>query len=410
MLTRFMGAAIAAMLMVAGAEGCSSSSATPGKSRCTPGAYVFCRCAGNRAEGTKLCKEDGNSFEACTTGGGECIGGEDLTDPQEGEEVDPPAPTPEPQEAGPPGSPVEACPGKPTAVSPGGDIVIEGDTTGAADDAKGKPGACAAGGGGADHVYHLQPTGTGQLAISVQGIDAFNPTVYLRSACADENAQAACAPPLGAGKLVQLREPVAVGQDYYLVVDGASGSAGKYKLTMKLTTGAICGDGKVDTNEACDDGNKTEGDGCSNSCTQVNGDPTTGNGCPGQVVHVWPGKVVTGTGSTTPYGNAFTKTGSSCTVSANDLNAAPDHVYAVTPHGNGNLKVTLTPTGGFNGMLVARTSCTNPASQAANMCANAGSADAAETMTFPVTNGQTVYVAAEGVLNAKGSYTIKFEL
>ena len=30
---------------------------------CTPGAYVFCRCADN-SEGTKLCKADG-TFEAC---------------------------------------------------------------------------------------------------------------------------------------------------------------------------------------------------------------------------------------------------------------------------------------------------------------------------------------------------------
>jgi hypothetical protein len=44
------------------------------------------------------------------------------------------------------------------------------------------------------------------------------------------------------------------------------------------------------------------------------------------------------------------------------------------------------------------------------MCANSGSAGAVETMTFPVTNGQKVYVAAEGVLTAKGAYTIKYEL
>lgn len=35
-----------------------------GASVCTPGAYVFCRCA-DRSEGTKLCRKDG-TFDACT--------------------------------------------------------------------------------------------------------------------------------------------------------------------------------------------------------------------------------------------------------------------------------------------------------------------------------------------------------
>jgi hypothetical protein len=154
-----------------------------------------------------------------------------------------------------------------------------------------------------------------------------------------------------------------------------------------------------------------DGDGCSAGCNAINGDPATGGSCPGQVVHMWPGKTVTGTGSTNPYGNTFTKTGSSCIVSTNNLNAAQDHIYAVTAHAAGNLKVTMTPTEAtYNPMLVARATCADPNSQGATMCANLNTAGVAEVMTFPVTNNQTVYVAAEGVLNAKGSYTIKFEL
>lgn len=36
----------------------------PKSTRCTPGNYVFCRCQ-DRAEGTKLCNEDGESFGKC---------------------------------------------------------------------------------------------------------------------------------------------------------------------------------------------------------------------------------------------------------------------------------------------------------------------------------------------------------
>ena len=98
-------------------------------------------------------------------------------------------------------------------------------------------------------------------------------------------------------------------------------------------------------------------------------------------------------------------------MSANNLNAAQDHIYAVTTHGAGNLKVTLTPTEAtYNAMLVARKTCADPTTQGTGMCANDATAGAADVMTFPVQNNQTVFVAAEGVLNAKGSFTIKFEL
>ncbi len=415
-LTTLLGAALAATALFISAQGCTATTdAAPNGTHCTAGNYVFCRCA-DRAEGTKLCKEDGQSFEACSTGNeGQCSGGEDLTDPQTGSAVTPPAEQPTqmqpPVQAGPPGSPVDACPGKPTAVAAGPALVIDGDTTGAKADLKGKLGACAAGDGGPDHVYHLQPTGSGSLDIQVQGEDALNPLIYLRSTCDDENAQLACAPPLGAGKLVKLQTNVLAGHDYFLVVDGASGSTGKYKLAVSLTTKAFCGDGKIDPGEACDDINKTDGDGCSPSCLGISGDPTNADCALPHPVHMWKGATVTGTGSTTSYGNTFTRTGTACEISGNNINTAPDHVYEVTAHAAGNLKVTLTPTEStFNMELVARRTCADPTSQGAGMCANNGSAGAAETMTFAVANGDKVYVAAEGALTAKGTYTIKFEL
>jgi cysteine-rich repeat protein len=210
---------------------------------------------------------------------------------------------------------------------------------------------------------------------------------------------------------VQIQANVIAGHDYFLVVDGASGSAGKYKLTTKLTTGSFCGDGKIDTDETCDDANKTDGDGCSNDCRGISGNPAAADCTNGHVVHMWKGKTITGTGSTLTYANTFQNTGTSCTVSASNLNLAPDHIYEVTAHSAGSLKVTLTPTEAtFNMQIVARRTCTDPNSQGAGMCANLGSAGATETMTFPVASGEKVYVAAEGAQNAKGTYTIKFEL
>jgi cysteine-rich repeat protein len=409
---RFLGSVLFALGLI-GAQACNvgADSATSEQRLCTPGAFVFCRCA-DQAPGTKLCQDDGKAFAACATDeSGLCAGGE-VEDPDTGKPVDGdgnvvPEVTPTTND-------LDACPGKPTAIAPGTDVVVAGDTTGAKDDLKGKAGACITGSGGPDHVYRIQPTCSGQLQVKVQGTGALNPTVYLRSSCADEESQIACAETTGVAGAESLQANVVTGKEYFLVVDGASGSVGKYTITMKLTTSSFCGDGKVDTNEACDDGNKIEGDGCSNSCQRVDGDPTTASGCPGQAVSVWPGRTVQGKGSTNNgLANTFTRTGSSCIVSAtNNLNAAPDHIYEVTARGAGTLKVTLTPEPGVNLMLVARSSCADPATQGANMCANNGEAGAAETLSLPVTAGQKVAVAVDGAgtVGNKGTYDISFQL
>lgn len=412
-VSRFILQAALVLGLVSATQACSGGDAATSEGRlCTPGAYVFCRCA-DQASGTKLCNDDGKSFEACSSTGqkGVCQGGE-IQDPDTGKPVDEQGNVIPGGEQPPVTNDIETCPGKPTAVPPGQDVVVTGDTTGARDDLKGKAGACITGSGGPDHVYRLQPTGSGQLQVKVQGEGALNPTVYLRSTCADEQAQVACAETTGAGGLESLQTNVVTGKEYWLVVDGASGSAGKYTVTMKLTTGTFCGDGKVDKDEACDDGNKVEGDGCSNSCQKVDGDPASASACPGHPVSVWPGRTVTGTGSTTALANTFTKTGSSCIVSTNNLNAAPDHVYEVTAEGAGTLKVTLTPEATANLMLVARTTCADPATQGANMCANNGEAGGVETMSLPVTAGQKIAVAVDGAgtVGNKGTYSISFQL
>lgn len=51
-------------LLPAGGCVASTTKADPNIIKCTPGNYVFCRCQ-NRAEGTKLCNEDGHSFQKC---------------------------------------------------------------------------------------------------------------------------------------------------------------------------------------------------------------------------------------------------------------------------------------------------------------------------------------------------------
>ncbi len=57
-------------LAACGGGGSDSSTGTP-TITCDPGENIFCRCPGGEA-GTKACKDDGHSFEACVTREGPC--------------------------------------------------------------------------------------------------------------------------------------------------------------------------------------------------------------------------------------------------------------------------------------------------------------------------------------------------
>ncbi|HVJ94619.1 MAG TPA: DUF4215 domain-containing protein [Labilithrix sp.] len=407
--------AVASILIAT--QACSENEGTDEDRICTPGAYVFCRCA-DRAAGTKLCKADGKSFEACTTGqDGQCIGGE-VSDPRTNQPV--------PRENW-PTSPhsndrkkldVDACPGKSTAVQPNIEFKLEGDTTGAVDDRSGRGGgACAVGRGANDHIYRLIPSGRGSLEVKVQGSDGLDPVAYIRTSCDQEESQASCGPPTR-NNLAQLKYNVTTGKEYFLVIDGASGTMGKYTATLKLTPGSFCGDGVVDEGEACDDGNHVDYDGCSSNCRAINGNPPSAGSCPGQPVDVWPGQTVTGTGSTIPYGNSWnTPAGFECGFEASGTNSGPDHIYAVTPRATGSLVVRVTaPTSGWlaDHMISVRRTCETMETEV-GLCANwsmgPSAIDHSEDIIVPVTKNQKIFVAVDGdAAYDKGDYTISFQL
>ena len=396
-----------ALLIVVAAQGCSSSNgATSVQRLCTPGAYVFCKCA-QGGDGTKLCQEDGQGFDACaTTADGTCKGGE-VDDPDTGKTVvskDDPTIVPTPIAS-------NDCPGQATSIDPGVTVTINGDTTNATLDRAGKPGGtCAASVGANDQVYHLVPSAGGSLSVTVTGADTFDPVTYLRTVCDDASAQAACGPSGQVPHGAQLRVNVVGKRDYYLFVDGASGTVGTYTATVALTAKSFCGDGVVDSGEACDDGNNNEDDGCSASCKNPNGNPASANTCPGQPVDLWTlGATITGAGSSmnadSANKGAWSAPSTSC--SATGTNSSQDHLYAVTPHVTGTLTATVSPSSA-NLMLVARSTCDSATSQIA--CSNNALSGGAETISVPVTSGTPVFLGVDGgsTTNNTGTYSISF--
>lgn len=403
-------AGIVGLALFVPTQGCSSSTNASGERICTPGANVFCRCA-DRSQGTKLCADDGKSFSTpCSTdeSRSECAGGE-IEDPDTGKPVDGdgnPIDNPGDTDAGKTQTnSLDTCPGKSTALTPGQDTILEGDTTGGDDTAKGT-GACAAGAGGNDHVYRIIPTGSGSVAFTVKGEGAMNPTVYIRSKCDDEAMQVRCAESTGAGGTETFSHNMVAGTEYFLFVDGASSSAGKYKVTAKLTTMPFCGDGKVSDGEACDDINKVDNDGCDPSCKKVNGNPASGGSCPGQPVDLWANATVTGTGSNNApgYANTFAQPSTSCTLGSS--NSLTDHVYQINPHASGVLTVSLSSAANLN-VVVRKNACTDSASTTAALCKAKGT----NVINTVVTSGQPIWVAVDGgsLSNNTGDYTITFK-
>jgi cysteine-rich repeat protein len=165
----------------------------------------------------------------------------------------------------------------------------------------------------------------------------------------------------------------------------------------------FCGDGQVTAGEACDDLNDTPTDGCDTNCTKVNGDPPSGGACPGHPVHVWANQTVTGTGSNNAPGYANTFSTASVACATTGGNTVTDHVYQVTPHADGILRVTLSSTATLN--IVARTNCTDGTTTGATYCK-----DKTQTLSIAVTNGTPVYIAVDGgsLSNNVGTYTITF--
>lgn len=387
------------------AAACSSSSGDGAKRVCTPDAYVFCRCQ-DFSEGTKQCASDGMSFGEC----GPCYvevdtGGVDTEVPPDDtgtldDTLTPDdtaiAPDTTSVEAAPdaPADPSSACPGKVLAVDGTKDTEVT-DTTATSVASNVGGGACAVG-TSRERVYAIIPTGSGKLTVKMTGGAGMDPTLYARDAACATGNQLACGETTGAGGTETLSFNVLTGKTYYVFADGKAGSEGSFILTFHLVPGPFCGDGKLDSGEACDDGNKIALDGCGNACSPE-GDPASAGTCPGLEAHVWPSRTVSIAGSTATYANSNSSSG--CT------GTGLDRVYAVTSHVTGTMtaKITATGTSTTSPLIYARGGACASGTELA--CANKTKTPP-DTITWPVTSGTTYSVFVDGYGGWKGAFTL----
>lgn len=119
------------------------------------------------------------------------------------------------------------------------------------------------GGEGSDLVYKITPPGN---ILSLTLASTTDHGLYVRTSCANENAEIACADFEFGGSDERLETLVDTNADVYVFVGAfRAGDEGPFTLTVDRHT-AICGDGIVEGIEGCDDGNTEPGDMCPSDC------------------------------------------------------------------------------------------------------------------------------------------------
>lgn len=153
-----------------------------------------------------------------------------------------------------------------------------------------------------------------------------------------------------------------------------------------------CGNGRIDEGEACDDGNRRDGDGCSSTC-HPDGAPATAETCsPGQPVAVNKA-MVTLVGSTRTYAADIGVNGAT----------GPDRVYAVTAARAGALSVTLQQTNYTAVVYVSQFGSCSPDETPSWMLTTAG-----ESNSVPVYAGEVVKLIVAGVNSSdSGEYSVQ---
>jgi Matrixin len=267
---RAITAAALGLIAVLGACG-KGGGGTGGSSQttCDPGENIFCRCPGGEA-GTKTCKADGHSFEACVTDTGPCPAVPETTSASSssgGGEGGAPTSSDSSSASsasssassgsstgsaggggsggaggsggsggsggGDAGGPVagDTCPGVAVSITPASDVVLNGDTSAAIANYKGT-GACSTSASTKDIVYAVTPTQKGTLTVTLA--PSYDGQLYARSGACTTGTQIGCSENGGVGFAETVSFAVDSSTKYSVFADGKNGSAGAYSITFHL--------------------------------------------------------------------------------------------------------------------------------------------------------------------------------
>lgn len=253
---------------------------------------------------------------------------------------------------------------------------------------------------GLDASYLITPPADGQLRV-VASSSAFDVVLHARATCSSPTTELSCVNAVsGKAGYEQLVLPAKKNVPITVFVDGyATNVGGAYTLDVELLA-AHCGDGKLDGNEECDDGNLFDNDGCSSTCKL---ELVSGIGaCPGHPLTLAPfgnGYVASITASTANLTNKYNTACSSQTF-------GPEAIFEVVSPIVG--KLTATVQGDFNVAVYNHTACmptTTPT------CTNKSTGTGTEVHTVTLTSTTLKqYIYVDGITVGGGSSSGVFKL
>lgn len=275
-----------------------------------------------------------------------------------------------------------SCPGTAITLTDSGDSFVGSVTSDTSSGVASIDSTKCGGAASSDLVYTFIPTVAGRATIKLQA--SFDAILSARTDCTKNETELSCAAtPIGGGEST-IVVSAAAGKPVYVVVDGADGHSGSFKLDVAIGK-TVCGDGLAQLPEACDDGNTTDGDGCSSTC-QLEALGSAQGTCPGTPFFI--------AASTTPKTVSFAgdtslsaKKNFSSSICSND--GGPEMVYAFTPEASGALGLSLTASFALPSVTVRR-ECYASATE--NLCQDGGDALSPLQRSFPVVAGTTYYV------------------
>lgn len=240
-----------------------------------------------------------------------------------------------------------------TPVAVGSAATVTGDTRAVFDD---EAGTCG-GSTGADIVYTFTTTTAVDFEAVLTPAADFRPVLYLSSACA--TGERSCETPAAAGDTTTLREGALPPGTYWLWVDGHTGSAGTYSLTVRLTP------------------------------------PQQGDSCLDPI----PLNLSSGSASLTgDTGTFFNNAAGTCGGAS-----AADIVYGFSTAGLTSFTATVTPTATFRPIVYLLQGCTGTQRQ----CTPASAAGQPATLTTTNLPAGTYGLWVDGYGGSTGSYTLQ---
>jgi cysteine-rich repeat protein len=251
-------------------------------------------------------------------------------------------------------------------------------------------------------VYAITSPVTGNVKMKLEA--DYPALLGSRGTCTDPMTERSCASKPSPG-LMTAFVPLAAGATTYVFVDGVGGSYGHFTLSMEQTA-TYCGDGTADSPEQCDDGNTTDGDGCSSVCALES--KVKADSCPAPIYSF------SGTG-TAPRKISIA---GDTTGAINDVNTSictgaslgPDQIYQLVPDMTGSLSVELRA-GYLNSGVYLRRECGNATDSKYDVDCAVSKTLAPARFTAPVTKGVPVWLVVDGSnATAYGPYTVDVTL